>query len=71
MLRYLSKGILLLGLTIVICCGIYPLAVWAIGRAFFPFQASGSLSKGPDGSIVGSKLIAQPFTKDEYFQPRP
>ena len=71
MLRYLSKSILLLGLTIVICCGIYPLAVWAIGRVFFPFQASGSLLKGPDGSFVGSKLIAQPFTKDEYFQPRP
>src|SRR5271167_3223557 len=71
MFRYLSKSILLLGLTIVICCGLYPLAVWAIGKAFFPFQANGSLLKGPDGSIVGSKLIAQPFTKDEYFQPRP
>src|SRR5271167_4302570 len=71
MFRYLSKSILLLGLTIVICCVVYPLAVWAIGKAFFPFQANGSLLKGPDGSIVGSKLIAQPFTKDEYFQPRP
>jgi K+-transporting ATPase ATPase C chain len=27
--------------------------------------------KGPDGKIVGSLLIAQPFSKDEYFQPRP
>jgi K+-transporting ATPase ATPase C chain len=27
--------------------------------------------KGPDGAVVGSRLIAQPFTKDEYFQPRP
>jgi len=27
--------------------------------------------KGPDGKVVGSRLIAQPFTKDEYFQPRP
>ena len=45
--------------------------VWVIGQVFFPFQANGSLVKGPDGTIVGSKLIAQPFTKDEYFQPRP
>ena len=37
----------------------------------FPFQANGSMLKGPDGKLVGSKLIAQPFTKDEYFQPRP
>src|SRR6266481_3543615 len=71
MFSYLSKSILLLGLTIVICCGIYPLTVWAIGRIFFPFQANGSLLTGHDGSIVGSKLITQPFTKDEYFQPRP
>jgi K+-transporting ATPase ATPase C chain len=71
MLRFLLSSILLLVLTIIICCGLYPLTVWAIGKAFFPFQADGSLLKGPDGSIVGSKLIAQPFTKDEYFQPRP
>ena len=25
----------------------------------------------PDGSIVGSRLIAQKFTKPEYFRPRP
>src|SRR6202044_2882769 len=71
MLRSLLNSILLLVLTLVICCVLYPLTVWAIGKAFFPFQANGSLLKGPDGSIVGSKLIAQPFTKDEYFQPRP
>src|ERR1700724_2871927 len=71
MLRSLSNSILLLVLTIIICCGFYPLTVWAIGKVFFPFQANGSLLKAPDGSIVGSKLIAQPFTKDEYFQPRP
>src|ERR1700726_2252996 len=71
MFRYLKKSILLLALTVVICCVIYPLAIGGIGQIFFPFQADGSLLKGPDGSVVGSKLIAQPFTKDEYFQPRP
>jgi K+-transporting ATPase ATPase C chain len=42
-----------------------------VGQAFFPFQANGSIVAGPDGKPVGSRLIAQPFTKDEYFQPRP
>lgn len=71
MWRNLSKSLLLLSLAVVLCCGVYPLALWAIGQAFFPFQANGSLLKGPDGQPVGSKLIAQPFTKDEYFHPRP
>lgn len=71
MWRSLSKSLLLLVFAVVICCGIYPLALWAIGQAFFPFQANGSLLLGPDGKPVGSRLIAQPFTKAEYFQPRP
>jgi potassium-transporting ATPase KdpC subunit len=71
MFRYLSKSIVLLIFSVVLCCVIYPCLVWAIGQVFFPFQANGSLVKGPDGTIVGSRLIAQPFTKDEYFQPRP
>jgi K+-transporting ATPase ATPase C chain len=58
-------------LSVVICCVLYPLVLWAIGQAAFPFQANGSLLTGPDGKPVGSRLIAQPFTKDEYFQPRP
>src|SRR6201987_553962 len=71
MLRYLAKSLLLLFLTVVICCIVYPGVVWVIGQVLFPFQANGSLLKGPDGKSVGSLLIAQPFTKDEYFQPRP
>jgi K+-transporting ATPase ATPase C chain len=71
MFRIISKSLLLLLFTVVLACGIYPAAVWAIGHLFFPFQAEGSLVTGPDGQVAGSKLIAQPFTKDEYFQPRP
>ena len=47
------------------------MTLWAIGQACCPFQANGSLVKGPDGRVVGSRLIAQPFTRDEFFQPRP
>jgi K+-transporting ATPase ATPase C chain len=71
MWRYLSKSIFLLLALVVICCILYPLGLWVVGQTIFPFQANGSLLRGPDDKLVGSRLIAQPFTKDEYFQPRP
>jgi len=71
MIRHITKSVLLIGSTVAICCVAYPLVVWVIAQAVFPDQANGSLVHGPDGTVVGSRLIAQPFTKDEYFQPRP
>jgi potassium-transporting ATPase KdpC subunit len=71
MLRSLNKSLLLLGFSVVLLCGIYPQILWGVGKVFFPFQAGGSIVNGPDGKPVGSLLVAQPFTKDEYFQPRP
>src|SRR5262245_28612855 len=49
----------------------YPLVVWAVGQAVFPTNANGNLVAGPDGKVVGSSRIAQAFTRDEYFWPRP
>src|SRR5271157_2695547 len=69
--KYFSKSLWLLGFAVAICCGVYPAMLWAIGQTLFPFQANGSLLTGPDGKVVGSRLIAQPFTKNEYFWPRP
>ncbi|NNM58505.1 MAG: potassium-transporting ATPase subunit C [Legionellales bacterium] len=71
MLQIFLKSITLLVFLVVIVCGIYPVTIWIIGQTVFSFQANGSILTGSDGKPVGSKLIAQPFTKDEYFQPRP
>ncbi len=71
MRQIISKSLWLLLLFVIICCVIYPAALWAVGQTLFPDKANGSMVKGPDGALVGSLLIAQPFTKDEYFQPRP
>lgn len=71
MLQIVAKSILLLLSLVVIICGIYPFAVWLVGQTFFPFQANGSILFDSDNKPIGSKLIAQPFTRDEYFQPRP
>jgi potassium-transporting ATPase KdpC subunit len=70
-MKNITKSLWLLACTVVICCGIYPLVVWGIGQTFFPFTANGSMVTGPDGKMVGSLRIAQPFTKDEFFWPRP
>jgi K+-transporting ATPase ATPase C chain len=71
MLRSLQKSLLLMAFAVVLTCGIYPAILWGIGQGFFPFEANGSIVNGADGKPVGSLLVAQPFTKDEYFWPRP
>jgi potassium-transporting ATPase KdpC subunit len=70
-MRSVSKSLWLLTFAVVLTCGIYPAILWGIGQTLWPFQVNGSIVKGPDGKAVGSLLVAQPFTKDEYFQPRP
>src|ERR1700689_3786942 len=71
MLRYLTKSAWLLAITVVVVCGIYPGILWVVGQTLFPFQANGSIVRSADGKVMGSLLVAQPFTKCEYFQPRP
>jgi potassium-transporting ATPase KdpC subunit len=71
MLRYFAKSALLIGISVVVVCGIYPGALWVIGQTLFPFAANGSIVHDDSGKVIGSLLVAQPFTKDEYFQPRP
>jgi K+-transporting ATPase ATPase C chain len=55
---------------LVITCGVYPAAVWAIGQAAFHDKANGSLIER-NRTVIGSALIGQQFTSDRYFHPRP
>lgn len=63
---------------------VYPLAVFAVGQVGMRWQANGSLLRadgshatsvsagaGTDNPVVGSALIGQQFTGDEWFHPRP
>ncbi len=50
---------------------IYPLVMILVGQVIFPYQANGSLIRNPQGQVVGSALIGQPFTSDRYFNSRP
>jgi K+-transporting ATPase ATPase C chain len=51
--------------------GVYHVALWGIGSALFSGQTEGSLIRRSDGTVVGSRLIAQEFKRPEYFRPRP
>lgn len=55
----------------IICCGIYPVAIWGLGQLLFHHQVNGSLITGKNGKILGSELIGQPFSSDKYFNSRP
>ena len=48
----------------------YPLLVTGIAGVVFPRKAAGSLVL-KDGQVIGSELLAQSFTADKYFHPRP
>lgn len=71
LLSELKTSLLLTAIFVVVLCGAYPLAVWASAQMLFPARANGSLLVDRDGTIRGSALLAQAFTSDLYFQPRP
>jgi K+-transporting ATPase ATPase C chain len=71
MRKEITQGILFTVATMVLLGGGYNVAIWAIGQVAFRSQAEGSLLRRDDGTIVGSRLIAQKFTRPEYFRPRP
>ena len=55
----------------VVCCGLYPLAVFGLSQVLFHTKANGSLIVDKDGIIHGSRLLAQQFTGEKYFHSRP
>jgi len=70
-LQEIKTSLLLTAVLAVLLCGAYPLAVWAGAQALFTDRANGSLLTDRDGTVRGSRLLAQSFTSDKYFQPRP
>ena len=50
---------------------VYPLVVTGLAQLLYPRQANGELIRQPDGTIVGSSLLGQPFTSPGYFHSRP
>lgn len=71
MSNHIRANAWLLVLTLLICAVIYPAVLLGIGSTIFHDRAQGSFILGPDGQPIGSRLIAQPFTGEEFLQPRP
>lgn len=67
----LISSVRIAAVTMLICVVGYAAAIWAVGRIFAPATSQGSLIAAADGSVIGSRLIAQKFTEPRYFWPRP
>lgn len=69
-MNHLRPALALIVLFTVLTGLAFPLAFVGIGRAVIPGMAGGSLIE-KNGVVVGSALLGQNFTKDEYFHGRP
>jgi len=70
-MKNLITAILMTLVTTVLLGLIYPLVVTGLAQVVFPAQANGSLIKSSDGTLIGSRLIGQPFSSPGYFHSRP
>ena len=70
MLKELGPGLRLMIVFTVLTGLLYPAVMTGLSEVIFPRQANGSLVT-VNGKVVGSSLIGQPFSKPEYFHPRP
>ena len=50
---------------------VYPLVVTGLAQVIFPDKANGQLIRNAEGTVIGSRLIGQPFSSPGYFRSRP
>jgi potassium-transporting ATPase KdpC subunit len=70
MRRYCKPACIVLALGIVLFGVMYPIGMWCIAHLLFPWQAEGSVFTCK-GNVIGFSNIGQPFSRPEYFWPRP
>jgi K+-transporting ATPase ATPase C chain len=70
-IKEIKTSLIVTAILLVICCGVYPLVIFGAGQLLFPKQANGSLVLDGTGKPIASTLLAQNFTADKYFAPRP
>src|SRR6266849_528004 len=70
MKKNLIISVLMTVVTTVLLGLVYPLLVTALAQLFFRDKANGQLVQR-NGTVVASRIIAQPFVGAGYFHPRP
>jgi K+-transporting ATPase ATPase C chain len=71
MLTEIKRAIAFTAVAMLVFGGAYHAVLWGVGRALFGSQAEGSVIRRANGAVIGSRQIAQAFTRLEYFHPRP
>jgi K+-transporting ATPase ATPase C chain len=70
-MRDFVTAILMTVVTTIVLGLVYPLVVTGLAQVIFPDKANGQLIRAADGTVVGSRLIGQPFSSPGYFRSRP
>jgi potassium-transporting ATPase KdpC subunit len=70
-LRHLGTSVLYTIVSVIVLGLIYPFVIWGIGLLLFHHQAGGSLVYDARGTLIGSELVGQSWTKPQYFHGRP
>jgi potassium-transporting ATPase KdpC subunit len=70
-MKNLITAILLTIVTTIMFGLIYPLIVTGLAQVIFPDKANGQLITRGDGTVIGSRIIGQPFVGPGYFRSRP
>jgi len=65
------SGLRVAAATMVLCVAGYTALILGFAQAVTPATANGSLITRADGSVAGSRLIAQAFSAPRYVWPRP
>jgi K+-transporting ATPase ATPase C chain len=70
MKKHLITSLLMTIATTILLGLIYPLVITGLAQILFRDKANGQMIVR-NGEVIGSRIIAQPFTSAKYFHPRP
>jgi K+-transporting ATPase ATPase C chain len=70
MIEFLTAATRASLVTFLLCGIVYPFALTGLGQALFPFQSNGSLIRGSNGGVIGSRLIGQQWSDRKWFHGR-